>query len=163
MGSASFLAEPIFIQNELCIHSGGEGKRVRSCVLATPAREWRLSGSTSKNGTSRKRFQEAYSTDEVARQACPVFGSSTFAGVTKTPARPSLPFLTRRLHNVKRIKDLKVHRQYASPHRSPFRSSTPKTVPHYLACIGQNNKGIRINRTNQYLQLADLTLADDHH
>jgi len=45
-----------------------------------------------------KGFKEAYSTDGVARQACTVFGSSTSAGVAKTPPRPSLPFLKRLLH-----------------------------------------------------------------
>jgi len=44
----------------------GEGKRGRGSILATPAREWRLSGSASKNGTSRKSFEEAYSNVEVA-------------------------------------------------------------------------------------------------
>gem|GEM_PF-6691072 len=63
----------------------GEGKNGLGCVLATLARESRLSGSACKNGTSRKSFKEEYSTVEVARQACTVFASSTSASVTKTP------------------------------------------------------------------------------
>jgi|GEM_PF-6785799 len=38
-----------------------------------------------------KGFKEAYSTDEVARQTCPVFGSSTLVGATKTPPVPLFP------------------------------------------------------------------------
>jgi len=38
-----------------------------------------------------KGFKEAYSTDEVARQACTVFGSSTSVGMAKTPPLPFFP------------------------------------------------------------------------
>ncbi len=81
----------------LCKHCGGgreERARLRTCHTYKGAR---LSGSACKNGTSRKSFEEAYSTVEVARQACTAFASSTSAGVAKTAPRPVLPFLTWRL------------------------------------------------------------------
>jgi len=110
----------------------GEGKRGRGCVLATPARGFQLSGSASKNGTSRKSFEEVYSNVEIARQACTVFGGSTSAGVTKTPPRSSLPFLTWLLHNIARMKRKSLNARFTS-----FLNSfcnTGEHVPKRSAC-----------------------------
>ena len=75
----------------------GEGKRGPGCVLATPPREWRLSGSASKNGTSCKRFQRSLFNRRGCATSVYRFWKLHLGRCDKDSARPSLPFLTWRM------------------------------------------------------------------
>jgi len=69
----------------------GEGKRVRGLSSCHTQGSGDCPVPLPKTVRRAKSFKEAYSTDEVARQTCTVFGSSTSEGVTKTPPVPLSP------------------------------------------------------------------------